>query len=52
VSIFHDRPGQPLAGKVRHKDRYCQHISHIGDEDVREATEEEVARLKPCATCG
>jgi hypothetical protein len=52
VAIFHDRPGQPLASKVRHKDRYCQHIGTIGYEDVREATEAEVERLGPCATCG
>jgi hypothetical protein len=36
VAIFHDRPGQPLASRCRHKDRYCQHIGHIGDDDVRE----------------
>ena len=52
VAFFHDRPGQPLASKVRHRDRYCQHISGIGAEDVREATEEEVKRLGRCATCG
>jgi hypothetical protein len=51
VAIFHDRPGQPLASKVRHRDRYCQHISSIGNEDAREATEAEVERLGPCATC-
>jgi hypothetical protein len=51
VAIFHDRPGQPLASKVRHRDRYCQHISSIGSEDVREATEAEVEPLGPCATC-
>ena len=45
VAIFHDRSGQPLASKSRHKDRYCQHIANIGDEDVREATEAEVERL-------
>jgi hypothetical protein len=52
VAIFHDRPGQPLASRTRHKDRYCQHIAHIGNEDVREATEAELERLPACATCG
>jgi hypothetical protein len=52
VAFFHDRPGQPLASKSRQRDRYCQHISHIGNEDVREATEAELERLAPCATCG
>jgi hypothetical protein len=51
VAIFHDRPGQPLASTVRHRDRYCQHIGNIGNEDVREATEAELKRLGPCATC-
>jgi hypothetical protein len=52
VAFFHDRPGQPLASKTRHKDRYCQHLYDLPDEDVREATEAEVDRLPPCATCG
>lgn len=52
VAYFHDRPGQPLASKVRHRDRECQHIRDIGDEDVREATESEIKRLAPCGTCG
>ncbi len=52
VAFFHDRPGQPLASKVRHRDRECQHLGQIGDEDVREATEEEMKRLGPCGTCG
>ena len=52
VAFFHDRPGQPLASKSRHRDRYCQHISNIGNEDVREAIEAELERLPPCATCG
>jgi hypothetical protein len=52
VAIFHNRPGQPLASTVRHKDRYCQHITNIGNEDVREATEAELERLEPCGTCG
>ena len=52
VAIFHDRSGQPLACKVRHRDRDCQHIRVIGDEDVREATDVEVKRLDPCGTCG
>ena len=52
LAYFHDRPGQPLASKVRHRDRECQHIRDIGDEDVREATESEIKRLEPCGTCG
>jgi hypothetical protein len=52
VAFFHDRPGQPLASKCRHKDRYCQHISNIGNEDVREANKAELERLAPCGTCG
>jgi hypothetical protein len=51
VAVFHERPGQPLASRRRHKDRDCQHIRDIGDEDVREATEAEL-ELAPCATCG
>jgi hypothetical protein len=51
VAIFHDRPGQPLASTSRHKDRQCQHIAHIGNEDVREATDAELERLAPCGTC-
>ena len=46
VAIFHSRPGQPLASTVRHKDRYCQHIANIGNEDVREATESDVNRTE------
>src|SRR5262245_34527418 len=45
VAIFHDRPGQPLASTVRHKDRYCQHLYNIGNEDVREATDSELEHL-------
>lgn len=52
VAIFHDRPGQPMASKVRHRDRDCEHIRGIGDEDVREAIDVEVKRLDPCGTCG
>ena len=52
VAFFHDRPGQPLASTVCHRDRYCQHIGGIPDEDVREATEDEVERLGRCGTCG
>ena len=52
VAFFHDRPGQPLAGTVRHKDRSCQHLANIGNEDVREATEAELQRLPRCGTCG
>ena len=39
VAVFHDRPGQPLASKCRHRDRFCQHIANIENEDVREATD-------------
>ena len=52
VAFFHDRPGQPLASKVRHRDRDCQHLRHVGDQDMREATEAEMERLEPCGTCG
>jgi hypothetical protein len=52
VAFFHDRPGQPLASKVRHRDRDCQHLSQVSDVDLREATEEEIKRLAPCGTCG
>jgi hypothetical protein len=51
-AFFHSRPGQPLASKVRHRDRDCQHIRDIGDEDVREAIEAEMKLLEPCGTCG
>ena len=52
VAFFHDRPGQPLASRSRHNDRYCQHLVNIGDEDVRETTAAELERLAPCGTCG
>jgi len=52
VAIFHLRPGHPLGSQCRRKDRYCQHIYNIGNEDVREATAAELQRLAPCATCG
>jgi len=52
VAFFHDRLGQPLAGKVIHADRYCQHIADLPNADVREATEDERERLGPCGTCG
>jgi len=52
VAFFHDRPGQPLAGTVRHADRHCRHLHSVGNEDIREATESECERLNPCGTCG
>lgn len=52
VAFWHDRPGQPLAGTVRHADRHCQHLALIGDEDIRTPTAAEYERLTPCGTCG
>ena len=52
VAFFHDRPGNLLASGCRHADRDCQHLSHLGNEDIRETTEAEFERLEPCATCG
>lgn len=52
VAYWPNRPGQPLAGTVVHADRYCQHITGIPDEEVREATADERERLGRCGTCG
>ena len=35
AAFFHDRPGQPLASTVRHRDRWCQHLSQVSDQDLR-----------------
>jgi hypothetical protein len=51
VAIFHDRPGQPLASRVRHTDRHCQHLARLDDADIREADDAEVERLGHCLTC-
>jgi hypothetical protein len=51
VATFHDRPGHPLAGQVRHCDRSCQHLARLDDRDVRDATTAELERLPACATC-
>jgi hypothetical protein len=54
VAFFHDRPGQPLgAGKNTriHADRDCFAIAQIPDEDIREASENEVTYLLPCGHC-
>lgn len=39
-------PWQPLVSRWRHKDRYCQHIGHIGDEDVREGKQGRISQRK------
>jgi hypothetical protein len=51
VAYWPNRPAQPLASKVVHADRYCQHIADMDDEYVREATADERERLGRCGTC-
>jgi hypothetical protein len=51
VAYWPDRADQPLASKVVHADRYCQHIADISDEYVREASGDERERLGRCGTC-
>ena len=38
----------PLPGTLN----FVEGKAQIGNEDVREATEEEMTRLAPCGTCG
>ena len=52
VAVFHDRPGQPLASIVVHVDRWCPSIRDMPTADIREATEEECARLPVCERVG
>ena len=52
VAFFHDRPGQPLASIVVHVDRWCPSIRDMPTADIREATEEECARLPVCERVG
>jgi hypothetical protein len=52
VVFFHNRPGQPRTGSVIHFDQHCDSIKNIPSEDIREATSEELAKLRPCAWCG
>ncbi len=49
VSIL---PGERLLSRSRHRDRHCQHIAHIDDVNIREATDAEIAKLPVCGTCG
>ena len=53
VAYFPDRPGQPLGSKSVHADPQCLHLSDAADVGgIREATADEVARLRLCGTCG